>query len=250
MHRFILSLGLVISLIITGCAKISPSQVEEHLSVYYPNNERDKKYPVVFFFQGSNGKNTRAVNWSIWFSQHGIASVIMDNAGILNRENLSGQNYSNHLAPALEALKSNTALDLSHYAVMGFSRGATAALKSASSLDDNQPKPDFVFALYPGDKGECPNSHEEQTSVHIFYGELDDWGSYQGNRKACERMASYNDNATFHLIKGAHHGYDGSETSSWECCGGRKFRKIPNADGLEATKVIILETVREKWNIK
>ena len=153
------------------------------------------------------------------------------------------------MAPALEVAKKNPALNLSQYAVMGFSRGGTAALESGTYLNKNIPKPDFIFALYPGDKSECPNSHEKGTEVFVFYGELDDWGTYQGNRDACRNMASWKDNASFYMLDNAHHGYDGSWKGTWNCCG-ETFTSAPNKKAVEKTQQIILEAIQNKWNLK
>ena len=132
---------------------------------------------------------------------------------------------------------------------MGFSRGGTAALKAASSLSESSTKPDFVFALYPGDNSSCPNSHSSETSVSVFYGADDQWGSYQGNRKACQRMADKNSNTSFYLLENTHHGYDASWNGSWKCCGGRSFTNKHSAESLDYTRKIILQQLKTKWDI-
>lgn len=139
-------------------AGFSAQQMEGHLTTLIPQNAstatlNGAKYPVVFFLRGSNGTNTKARLWAEWYARYGIASVMIDSAGVRGMKRLFGIDYEADLAPAQEAVQSNPLLDFSRYAVMGFSRGGTAALDSGTFLLSAQPKPDFVFALYPGDSG-------------------------------------------------------------------------------------------------
>jgi len=240
---------LIAIFILSGCNGIKPEIMKKNISINIPNDEI-KKHPVILFFQGSGGNNSRANKWASWFEQYGIASVIIDNAGVRGLNKLYGVNYGSDLAPTLSALKDNLELDLSRYAVMGFSRGGTAALESASSLEKNQTSPDFVFSLYPGDSKGCPNSHNDTTKVHVFYGDLDDWGKYKNIIGSCKSMASGNDNTTFHLLKNAHHGYDGDWDGGFNCCSGNYFQIEANEEALINTQKIILKAIQRKWNIK
>jgi len=243
------SITLLIIFVLSGCNGIKPEIMKNHLTVKIPNDNQEK-HPVVFFFQSSGGSNTLAHKWAEWFEQYGIVSVLIDNAGVRNLDKLYGVNDTgNDLSPAFEVLKNNPKLDLNHYAVMGFSIGGTASLHSASSLSSKQTKPDFVFSFYPGNSKGCPNSHDEKTRVHVFYGELDDWGTYKNIRNSCKSMTDWNDNATFHLLKNAHHGYDGDWSGNFDCCG-NTFAIEPNEKALDKTKEIILKAMKEKWNIK
>jgi len=240
--------SLAVGFVLIGCAKISPEVMKE--SVYTITPYEKKKSPVVFFFQGSGGSNEQSYEWSSWFEKHGVASVIIDNAKVRNMQRLNSINYGSDLTVALEAVKDNPELDLSRYALMGFSRGGTAALNSASFLTKGQTHADLVFALYPGDNKGCPNTHGEDTDVRVFYGDLDDWGTYKGIRNTCKAMTTWSDNATFHLLKDAHHAYDGRRTGKWSCCSGKTFTSKPNKKATNETKKIILAAMKKKWNIK
>ena len=235
-------------------AGFSAQQMEGHLTTLIPQNASataadGAKYPVVFFLQGSNGTNTQARLWAEWYAQYGIASVMIDSAGVRGMKRLFGIDYEADLAPALEAVQGNPHLDFSRYAVMGFSRGGTAALDSGTFLLSTQPKPDFVFALYPGDSGQCRNKYKDPTKVFVFYGALDDWGDYMGTRNACSRMPGIYGNASFHLLKDAHHGYDGTWAGKWQCCGNRTFTSEPNPEALQYTRDLILKEIQEKWGL-
>jgi dienelactone hydrolase len=229
-------------------AEALSDKMQNHLTVNLPPNVENP--PVVFFLQGSSGNNQMAHAWSRWFEQHGVASVMVDSAGARGVTRLFGVHYGGDLADALQGAKKIPNLSVTQYAVMGFSRGGTAALEAGSFLKNDVPKPDFVFALYPGDNSRCPNAHEAGTDVRVFYGELDDWGTFQGNRDACRKMAETKENASFHLMEQAHHGYDGSWQGTWNCCGGHSFTSAPNKMALEKTQQVILEAMQKKWKLK
>lgn len=231
---------------------INPDEISEYLTLVIPEEaemaiSEEGKFPVVFFFQGSGGNNSRANAWSRWFAQYGVASVLINNAGVRGYDALFGVDYGGDLAPAIEVLgKTTNNLDLTHYAVMGFSRGGTAALESGDYLRPDVSIPDFVFSLYPGDEQGCPNTHSENTEINIFYGGLDEWGAYEGIRDTCASMTEQYDNAEFYLLSNAHHGYDGTGSGTFNCCGS-VFRYEPNDAALSRTQEIILQKMRSKW---
>ena len=239
---------LAVSLFLTACMTIDPQQMQDHLTIV--NADDDKKTPVVYFFQASNGNNRHAAKWTLWFAEHGVSAVWINSASVRGIQRLFGKNYGGDLAPALRVAANNANLDLTRYALMGFSRGGTAALESESFLDEDQPKPDLIFSLYPADKGKCPNSYDDETKVTVFYGELDDWGTHQGNRNACRRMAERHDNASFYQLANAHHAYDGNKNEQWKCCGNRTFTSASNPAALAETKRIILAQMQEAWGVK
>jgi dienelactone hydrolase len=239
-------LAVLSTLIIGGCASISPDKMNDSLK-YYSVDEKETK-PVVFILPGSGGH--LEYSWASWFSSLGIASVLIDSARVRGKNQLFGVNYGGDLSPALEVASENPNINTNHYAVIGFSRGGTAALESGAYLKKNQPKPDFIFSLYPADEGVCPNSHDESTKVLVFYGEKDSWGTYQGNRSACKRMARSHDNTTFYSFKDAKHGYDGTWNGEWSCCGGRIFENAHNKEALDKTRALIFEELNKKWKIK
>ena len=232
----------------SGLASTLPEQMKDYVAENIPTNT--EKPPVVFFLQGSNGTNSLANEWAKWFEEHGVASIIIDSAGVRDSNSLFGIDYGSDLSIALDITQKNSKLDLSHYAVMGFSRGGTEAIKSGIYLNENQPKPNFIFALYPGHNSKCPSFPGNETKVFVFYGELDDWGTYMGNRDACKNMAAENENTSFYLLEGAHHGYDGSWNGTWNCCGGKTFKSASNKNALEKTRQVILEAIQDKWNLK
>ena len=239
--------ALAISLLLTGCMTIKPEKMQDHLTIISADD--NNKTPVVFFFQASSGNNRLSAKWTLWFAEHGVSAVWIDSASVRGLDNLFGKNYGGDLSPALKVAAKNSSLDLTRYALMGFSRGGTAALRSASFLAEDQPRPELIFSLYPADHGRCPNSYDDQTKVHVFYGELDDWGTYQGNRNSCETMAEKYANASYYPLENAHHAYDGNSNEKWKCCGGKIFTSESNAEALAETKRIILAAMQKEWGI-
>ncbi len=243
---------IFVGFILVACTPVnneplSKNSSNEHFIVKPVSIEGNNKSPVVFFLQSSAGSNINSQKWARWFANHGIASVFIDSAKIRNRQNLFGVNYGRDLSLALDAVKGNPHIDLTRYAVMGFSRGGTGALQSRKFLKPDHNKPDFIFSLYPGDQGKCPNSYIENTRVFVFYGALDNWGTYQNTREACNRMANRFENTSFVSLANAHHGYDADWTGTWKCCGGNTFSNRPNTAALEETRSIILKAIEKKW---
>ena len=101
------------------------------------------------------------------------------------------------------------------------------------------------FSLYSADICCC---NPLANSCAIFYGDLDDWGDYRGIRSSCESTANWHDNVTFHLLKGAEHGYDGDSYDEHRI-NGRTFISLPNKDAVNITKKVILKSLKEKWGL-
>lgn len=245
----IVSLLFLVSACIT--LKITPEMMQKNLSVVIP--EGVGKFPIVIYYQGTGGHNRRAEEWARWFKTMGVASAIVDNAGMRNRtRNPSGSMYTEDAAVAWDLLKTNPKIDTSRFALMGFSRGGGMALMAGRHFRDERPVPSFVFALYPGGWGfrdECRNSHRKPTEVHIFFGDRDDVSFYDGYGGACRRMARRQDNMEFHELKGATHAYDDIYSYAFECCGGRTVRVEPNHEAVERTRAIIEKAIRTGWNL-
>jgi dienelactone hydrolase len=203
--------------------------------------------PFVILLPGSGGGLSLSRHWAQWFSELGIHAVIVDSLRMRGLANLLNVSYEGDVSTALNAVRGDEKLDFSRYAVMGFSKGGTAALDAGKHLAELE-KPAFIFALYPGDSGWCSHSHAKQTAIHIFYGEDDDWGHYQGTRRACQNLAQADPKVTFHSFPHAHHGYDGTYEGRWSCCG-RTFLSKPDAQALQKTRQTIQEHIAKSWGI-
>lgn len=252
-HKGLILLIGVLCLGISACAttNITPEMVQKNLYVRIP--EGAGKFPIVIYYQGTGGDLRRAEVWSLWFKTMGVASAIVDNARMRNRQrNPSGSMYTEDAAFAWDLLKANPKIDTSRFALMGFSRGGGMALMAGWYFGGKRPVPSFVFALYPGGWGirdECRNSHRKPTEVHIFFGDRDDVNTYDGYADACRNLAKRRDNMEFHWLKGATHGYDDIYSYDFVCCGGGHVRVEPNPGAVERTKTIIEKAIKAGWNL-
>jgi dienelactone hydrolase len=233
------------ALLLAACQTVPPEKLAGKTRIVAPAGARGA--PVVVFYQGTGGGDKRALAWAEWFQQRGVASLIVDNAGVRGMGGFSGTNvdYSADAFAALRLAKNDPRLDTRRYALMGFSRGGTQAMQADWSRDKETPPPGMVFAFYPGNEGVCANSFGTATAVHVFYGDLDDWGNHQGTRDACARETG----VSFHLLKGAHHGFDDAAGSTWSAAG-QTFRSAPNSRALNEARAIIDTQLRTAWGAR
>ncbi len=226
----------------------SPAEMEDYVMVRNSFTNQNS-VPFVVFMHGSGGMNGHSEKWSRWFESHGVASVFINSAGVRGLDLLLSVTYEDDLEPALTVASRHSNLDFSRYAVMGFSKGGTAALNAQPFLTSPHQDLDFVYALYPGDSGICPNTHMDETGVSVFYGDLDEWGTHQGTREACRTMATLRTNANFYELLGAYHGYDGDSESTFTCCGGVTITIKPDPAALAITQTAVLGEISTKWNL-
>lgn len=245
----ILAIGA--SALLPACQTTTADSVKPYVSVVAPAGAAaGKPAPVVVFLQGSAGGNNRAEYWAKRFSAAGIASAIVDGAGLRNRPNLIGvsaRDVAQDYAAALRVLQNDPRIDITRNAVMGFSSGGTAALLTGSVLEAGQPAPRAVVAFYPGAKGECSENHAAGTAVHVFYGDLDEWGAYGGTRDACRRAMDGKPGRAFHEVKGAQHGFDDAVTITWSI-DGRSFRSESNPQARAAVEQTLVPLLKAALN--
>lgn len=224
----------------------SEATLPAHLTLVLPETQDSEPYPVVLFLQGSSGTNHRAEKWADWFSEAGMASVLIDSAKFRGTDglwNISATELAQDYGDALNALTNDPRINTQHYAVMGFSRGGGAALVRLNEFTPAR----VAIAFYPGGQGYCPNFQQSPTQVHIFYGDADDWGDYQGTRAACENTAIAYSNVTFHLVPGAGHGFDGDWSGKWihPCCG--TFTSVANPRATAAVRDELIPILTEAF---
>lgn len=234
-----------------GCESVPKGDIGKFVEVVPASakvSERSRK-PFVLFLQGTGGGNARAEIWTGWFNTLGVTSVIVDSARLRGQNNLEGvdsYHQSSDVSMALEYLQSRTDLDFRRYAIMGFSRGATAALQAGSTLRSGQPQPQFVFSMYPGGAGQCPNTYSDTTRVLVFYGELDASGTRNGNRDRCRSMIEGSKNAAYHGFPDTHHAYD-AMVSAVAHDGAGSYLIKHNQKAVDETRRLILSELRFKW---
>ena len=252
MHQRMIRLAIaafLFALSFGATANWEPAELEKNVSVLIP--EHGEVFPLMIITQGTGEIGRRERTWAQWFTSQGVAVALINSAGLRGRKDLSGLDsffdYSSDAQEVVNWLGTNPKIDTSRIGIIGFSRGGTMALMSGQRFCDPQKIPSFVFAFYPGAQGNCPNTYGSATAVHIFYGDVDEWGQHQGLQKACRTMAENAKNAIYHELQGAHHGFDqpGSSTFRAERT---NFKKEFNGDALDESRSIILKALRGKWS--
>ena len=240
---------LMAALVLSACQTVTPEQVAKALKVITP--EGDGPFPVVIYYQGTGGHNRRQQAWATWFKTHGVASAIVDNAWVHDRfENPTGSRYTGDGAIAWDLLKSDKRIDTDRFALMGFSRGGGMTLMAGDQFGNERAVPSFAFALYPGGFGarRCPTNHEDQTDVHIFFGDKDDVGNADKYLTACRGTARQNENVSYHHLPGATHGYDEPHSYTFGCCKPRITVQVqPNSEAVAATREVIEKAIKGRW---
>lgn len=135
---------------------------------------------------------------------------------------------------------------------MGFSGGGGMSLMAGSHFGSKRAIPDFVFALYPGGYGRnwCHSTHDDRTRIHIFFGDKDIIGSAEGLFEACQDLARWRDNVTYHGIKGATHGYDDTMGQWFRCCRPSiKVQVTPNPEAVAITRKVIWAAIKDRWKL-
>ena len=249
MYRIGTACLVAVCLGVAGCQTIAPEQVAKHLTLVTP--EGAGPFPVVIMYQGTGGNSPREPRWAEWLKEKGVASALVDNAGMRSRRrNPSGSRYTEDGAIAWDLLRADARIDTSRFALMGFSRGGGMVLKAGGHFGGERPLPDFVFAFYPGGFGssECGSTHGESTEVHIFFGEKDDVARADSLLGACRSAAAWNDNVFYHELKSATHAYDSGVPYTFTCCSPvTTVRVEPNPDAVVLTKSIIGKALRGRW---
>lgn len=212
------------------------------------------KAPVVLILEGTGGSRGVPSNWARFFADRGIATVQIHSAAARGRSNWAGTGcelqYGRDIRRVLTILAERPEFDVTRFAIMGMSRGATEALGHGFDFAGAAHKPAAVFALYPGCGGICTTDwprHAPDTHVEILYGAADEWGTYQRNRDACRRLAGAN--VRFHEFAGAHHGFDGTSSGQFSA-GGSSFRYAPDAEALTAAQRIVAERLAQAWGTR
>ncbi len=228
---------------------IKPEQMKKNLEVVTPDGAGP--FPVVIMYQGTGGRTAREPRWAGWLRGMGIASAIVDNAGIRNRDkNPTGSMYTEDGAIAWDLLKADDRIDINRFALMGFSRGGGMALEAGDHFGGKRSVPDLVFAFYPGGFGRasCNSDHPKSTEVHIFFGDKDDAAMADDLWQACRSTAQWNDNVFYHSLKDATHGYDDERGAAFTCCSPpTRVRVEPNEDAVAATRSVIEKAIQARW---
>jgi dienelactone hydrolase len=179
------------------------------------------RLPVVVFVHGSGGLNPNIDIWGRQFNEMGISTFALDSfsgRGIVSttvdQSQLGRLNMIIDLYRALTVLASHARVDPSRIAVMGFSRGAQAALYSSLRRFQRLWKsvgiePAAYIALYPP----CTTTYIADTEVsdhpiRIFHGMLDDFVEISPCRSYFERLSASAKDVKMVEYPDTWHGFD------------------------------------------
>lgn len=182
----------------------------------------DTPLPLVILMHGSDGPGSGAVyNWDRHLRGLGIATLALDSFSGRDLDNISAdQNQFDQFIQlydafrAVETASADRRIDPSRIALMGFSRGGTAALYSAlnrfrSAFGPAQGTIVAHIPFYPT----CNFELEDELSVtgapiRLFMGALDDWTSPEVCTEQIQQMSQAGADAEIVLLPDALHAFD------------------------------------------
>jgi dienelactone hydrolase len=212
------------------------------------------RYPVVILLHGTDGHLSGAsYSWESFLPTIGVATLALDSytgrglSHVSFNQDAFGQFPQTYdTFRAVEALAAHPRIDPEGITVMGFSRGAQAALYTAMTRFEEAFGPEGAsiaahVAFYPA----CNVTLAGETEVgpapiRIFTGADDDWTPAATCRAFADRLAAAGRDAVFTEYPGAHHGFDnefgsglsvvGGAMSSRDCRRAEVGGRIVNAD--------------------
>lgn len=177
--------------------------------------------PAVVLLHGSAGVAEYTERWARAIAGIGVATFLLDSfsgRGIGN--SVDDQSQLDALAMMVDAyrvlgvLARDPRLDAGRIGVMGFSKGAVAAVYSSSERFRQEYAPsNLAFAAHIGLYTPCYISYREEDRVtgrpiRLFHGTADDYVPVAPCREYVERLRKSGVDITLTEYPGAHHSYD------------------------------------------
>lgn len=203
---------------LTGDKGAKPVVLAGELRIPKPGTDR---LPAVILVHGSGGIGASPDRWAQELNSIGVASLILDTfsgRGIVNTQN--DQSQLNSLAMmvdayrALASLADHARIDPNRIAVMGFSKGAVAAVYSSNERFRKLHGPSKVkFAAHIGLYTPCNvrYAQDDKTSgapIRMFHGIADDYVSIEPCREYAARLKKAGADVALTEYPDAHHAYD------------------------------------------
>lgn len=204
--------------ILTGDMNGAPVTVTGELRIPKPGSER---LPAVILIHGSGGIGRNVDAWATELNSLGVAVFILDSftgRGIVNTG--SDQSQLGPLAMMIDAyralawLAQHPRIDPERIAVMGFSRGAVAAVYSSNERFRKLYGPAAVgFAAHIGLYTPCNVHYRDDDKVgrapiRLFHGIADDYTSIAPCRDYVDRLKRAGADAILTEYPDAYHAYD------------------------------------------
>jgi len=180
-----------------------------------------EKFPVVILLHGSGGVSAATDRWAQELNTVGIAAFILDSftgRGIINTNTDQSQLDSiammHDAYAALGKLATHPRVDPARIAVMGFSKGAVAAIYSSNERFRTRYGPgNAQFAAHIGLYTPCNVTYKEDGKVgnrplRFFHGIADDYVAIEPCRAYVKRLKEAGADVTLTEYPDAHHAYD------------------------------------------
>lgn len=203
---------------LTGDKNGKPAVLAGELRIPKPGSER---LPAVILVHGSGGLGASADRWAQELNGIGVAVFILDSfTGRGITSTINDQSQLNSLAMMVDAyralalLAEHPRIDPNRIAVMGFSKGAVAAVYSSNERFRKLYAPGAVqFAAHIGLYTPCNVTYRDDTKttgkpIRLFHGIADDYVSIAPCRAYVERLKAAGADATLTEFPGAYHAYD------------------------------------------
>jgi dienelactone hydrolase len=203
---------------LTGDLNGTPAVLAGELRIPRPGTE---KLPAVVLVHGSGGLNASHDRWAQELNSIGIAAFILDSftgRGIVSTVNDQTQLDSIAMTVdayrALALLAQHSRIDSARIAVMGFSKGAVAAVYSSNQrFRKLYGPPNVEFAAHIGLYTPCNVNYRDDDKVtgkpvRLFHGIADDYVSILPCRAYVERLKKAGADASLAEYPDAHHAYD------------------------------------------
>lgn len=179
------------------------------------------KLPAVVLVHGSGGISSQLTDWAIELNKQGYAVFILDSftgRGIVST--VEDQTLLSNAAMlydswrALEILAKHPRIDPHRIVIMGFSKGAVAALYSALTRFQKLYAPEGLrFAGHIVFYAPCNTSFVEdlitdKTPIRFFHGLADNYTLAEHCREYADKLKQTGGDAVFYGYKDAHHAFD------------------------------------------
>jgi dienelactone hydrolase len=216
--RSVETITLTTQQFLTGDNKGKPAVLAGELRIPKPGTD---KLPAVILVHGSGGISALHERWVQELNSVEVATFILDSfsgRGIINT--INDQSQLDSLAimvdayRALAALAQHPRIDASRIAVMGFSKGAVAAVYSSNDRFRKMYGAQNVeFAAHIGLYTPCNVTYRDDDKVtgkpiRLFHGMADDWVSIEPCRAYVARLKNSGADVVLAEYPGAYHAFD------------------------------------------
>jgi len=203
---------------LTGDMNGKPAILAGELRIPKPGTD---KLPAVILVHGSGGISALHDRWVQEINSVGVAAFILDsfsgrNIGntITDQSQLSTLGMMVDAYRALGTLAQHPRIDPSRIAVMGFSKGAVAAVYSSNERFRHlYGPPNVEFAAHVGLYTPCNPTYRDDDKVtgkpiRLFHGIADDWVPIEPCRAYVDRLKKSGTDVALTEYPGAYHAYD------------------------------------------